>query len=69
MPYTAQYTATDITNQSIDFVGAFMNALVAQAGTIAQITVLTLIVGLIIVLIDRLLNGLIGSLVGTLLRR
>lgn len=57
--YTQVYDATDLGEMGIDFAGVFFNALVGQAGPLAQITVITVILGVVGGLF-ALVTGFIG---------
>lgn len=56
MAYTAQYTGNDLANMGIDVGGAFLNGLVAQAGTLAVVIIATIV---LVVIVD-LLTGVFG---------
>jgi hypothetical protein len=51
MAYTATYGIGDLTSIGVDIAGAFMYGLFSQAAALAQIIVLTLIIGAIALLI------------------
>lgn len=51
MAYTPIYTGGDLGSMAIDFVGAFLNALTGQSGTLAQLIVVVVIVGVVATLV------------------
>ena len=68
MAYTPTYTSADISPITFDLLGTFMAAITGQAGTLAQLIVLGLIVGLVggfIAIILGIFNiGPLGKMLG-----
>jgi hypothetical protein len=68
MAYASEYDGTDLANMGIDVGGAFLNGLVAQAGTLAVIIIAIIVIALIVDLLTGVF-GIVNFIKGTSKKR